>query len=130
MAKDYTKMMGGAPPQGAKPAPMPAPMAGGAPMMGGAPMPAPGMMPPMGAEAEVPQENKMGDKGDRLRESIIQALQEKGVMDKLANEGEIQEVMAQVDQLAEAIVKGDKAAIKDNPVTVLLGGEIPGEQSV
>jgi len=77
-----------------------------------------------------PKEKQQADpaKTDKLREDILNALEEKGVMEKLTTDQEVNEIMQLVDQLVEAMVSGDQAAMQENPLLALIAGQ-PGEMA-
>lgn len=83
------------------------------------------MVPPTEGET-----NQKADpaKTDKLREDILNALEEKGVMESLTSEEEVNEIMQLVDQLVEAMVSGDQAAVQENPLLALIAGE-PGQMA-
>jgi len=78
-------------------------------------------MMPMAQEAPTPKADPV--KTDKLREDILSALEQKGVMEKLKTDDEINEIMQLVDQLVEAMASGDQAAVQQNPLLPLIAGE-------
>jgi hypothetical protein len=81
-------------------------------------------MAPAPEEATTPQADPA--KTDQLREDIISALEKQGVMEKLTSEQEMNEIMQLVDQLVEAMINGDQAAMQQNPLLPLIAGEPEG----
>lgn len=82
------------------------------------------------AQAPMPQETQQADpaKTDQLREDIIRALEQQGVMEKLQSEQEMNEILQLVDQLVEAMINGDQAAMQENPLLPLIAGQ-PAEMA-
>lgn len=101
-AKDYAGMMGASPTPKASPNPDEQ-MAGGGSVTG--------------ATQQV----------DMMREQIIAQLEQKGVFNQIQGDQEMQEIMALVDQLVEAMAAGDQQAVMQNPLMQLLGAQSPGQ---
>ena len=126
--KDYASMM----PGGGMPAPAPA--AGGMPGpemgMGAAPMTSPtgGPMPQASASpfemmAGGGSPTQMTQEGDRIKETIMQRLEEKGVFNVIVDDNQMQELMALVEDLVEAVMSEDKQRMAENPLTQVLAAE-------
>ena len=57
---------------------------------------------------------------DQVRQQILGQLEQMGVLAQIKDEAQKANLMALVDELAQAVVAGDQAAIQNNPITKML----------
>jgi hypothetical protein len=70
---------------------------------------------------------QMTQQVDMMREQIVSELEKRGVFNQVKNDQDMDEIMALVDELVEAMAAGDQQAVMQNPLMELLGGAAPQE---
>lgn len=60
---------------------------------------------------------------DRVREAIMEELENRGLFNEVSNDAEMQEVLSLVENLVQALIKGDQQAVEQNPLTQVLAAQ-------
>jgi hypothetical protein len=58
---------------------------------------------------------------DMMREQVMAQLESVGVFNSVSNDAEMQEILALVEELVQAMISGDQNALAQNPLMQILG---------
>lgn len=62
---------------------------------------------------------------DMLREQVMGQLETSGVFNAISNDAEMQEILALVEELVQAMISGDRNAMAQNPLMQILSSAPP-----
>lgn len=68
---------------------------------------------------------------DMMREQIMMQLEQMGVFNAISSDQEMQEILALVEDLVQAMLSGDQEAMAQNPLMQILGAQqaAPGPEA-